>query len=413
MQVAVTLANEAERLAALARYAILDTAPEDAFDEVAQLASLLCGTPIALVSLVDDQRQWFKARVGLDAPETPRDIAFCTHAMLEDGLFEVEDAATDARFSDNPLVVGDPRIRFYAGAPLVNPDGLVLGTLCVIDRKPRQLTELQRTSLQVLGRQVIAQLELRQRVRELSEVGALLVAARDQALAGLRSKDIFLANMGHELRTPLNAILGLSEMMLEHVAEAQDRSDLGVIHRAGQHLLEVVEDILGYAQLELDQPQLRLVEVDLCEVLTEIEALMRAQWRSPRVSLHFALPGRAPAFTDVTKVRQIALNLLTNAVKFTETGRVDVSLEPGPDGWLLHVRDTGIGIAADKVPLLFEEFHQVHDTRKAEYRGSGLGLAISRRYARLLGGDIDVVSEPGRGSAFTVRLAARVAAPSP
>jgi GAF domain-containing protein len=215
MQIAAYPANEAERLAALRGYAVLDTGPELAFDEVTQLASRLCDTPIALVSLVDADRQWFKSRVGLAAPETPRDIAFCTHAMLEDGIFEVEDAARDPRFSDNPLVLEDPSIRFYAGAPLINPAGLALGTLCVIDRQPRRLSETQRMSLVVLGRQVIAQLELRQRIRELSQLSLELTVARDRALAGTRARDIFLANMGHELRTPLNAILGLSELLLE------------------------------------------------------------------------------------------------------------------------------------------------------------------------------------------------------
>ena len=169
--------DEAARLAALRQYRILDTEPERAFDDLALLASHICETPIALITLVDADRQWFKARTGLAATETPRAISFCTHAIRDHGLFIIPDARDDERFRDNPFVTGELQLRFYAGAPLVTPEGHALGTICVIDSVPRTLTDDQREALDALRRQVQAQLELRRNLHELRTA----LEARDAA----------------------------------------------------------------------------------------------------------------------------------------------------------------------------------------------------------------------------------------
>ncbi len=161
--------NEAERMAALHSYQILNTPPEDMFNDLVALASYICGTPIALISLVDAERQWFKAKVGLTATETARDVAFCAHAIMSEELFVVQDALTDPRFAENPLVRIDPKIRFYAGAPLMTADHHALGTLCVIDRVPRELSAEQKHALKLLGRQVIALLDCRRQLVSLKQ----------------------------------------------------------------------------------------------------------------------------------------------------------------------------------------------------------------------------------------------------
>jgi GAF domain-containing protein len=220
-------ANEAERLAALNRYAILDTDPEQALDEVVQLAATICGTPIALISLVDSSRQWFKARVGLTVMETPRDFSFCAHAIQSDDIFVVPDAHQDPRFASNPLVLGDPHIRFYAGAPLTTPQGLNLGTLCVIDSRPRELDPVQRGALSALARQAMIQLELRRHVGRTDMVT-------------------------HNLRTPLTSIrgsLGLlsSGVMGELSPEVHEL--VAVAERNSARLMALIDEFLDFDKL--------------------------------------------------------------------------------------------------------------------------------------------------------------------
>ena len=184
--------KETQRLRVLWQYDVLDSVPEEVFDDLTELAARICEAPIALITLVDEDRQWFKSKVGVSISETSRDISFCGHAIGQHDLFIVADATKDERFAHNPLVTSDPQIRFYAGAPLITPDGHALGTLCVIDKVPRELRPDQKTALRVLARHVMTQLELRRRSHELAraheernEVQSQLEKARAE-LAKLR-----------------------------------------------------------------------------------------------------------------------------------------------------------------------------------------------------------------------------------
>jgi len=161
--------NESRRLKVLWQYDVLDTVPEEVFDDLTELAGHICKTPIALISLVDEDRQWFKSKIGVTISETSRDISFCAHAIMREGLFIIPDATKDARFKNNPLVTGRQRIRFYAGAPLISPDGYALGSLCVMDNRPRTLDTDQQEALRVLAHHVVSQLELRRHARELAD----------------------------------------------------------------------------------------------------------------------------------------------------------------------------------------------------------------------------------------------------
>jgi len=189
--------KEAKRLHVLWQYEVLDTIPEEVFDDLTELAASICEAPIALITLVDEDRQWFKSKVGISVSETSRDISFCGHAIKQNDLFIIPDATKDKRFANSPLVTSDPKIRFYAGAPLITPDGYALGTLCVIDKVPRELRPEQKQALRVLSRHVMTQLELRRRSHELTHAHK----ERNQIEKELRSAQAELAKLRRDGKT--------------------------------------------------------------------------------------------------------------------------------------------------------------------------------------------------------------------
>jgi GAF domain-containing protein len=188
--------SDKQRLKILWQYEVLDTIPEEVFDDLTELAARICEAPIAMITLVDEKRQWFKSKVGVTVSETSREVSFCSHAIEQTDLFIVPDATLDARFAQNPLVVSDPKIRFYAGAPLISPDGYALGTLCVIDKVPRELRSDQKQALRVLARHVMTQLELRRHSGALSRANKDCLRMKGQ----LEKAQAELAKVRRELK---------------------------------------------------------------------------------------------------------------------------------------------------------------------------------------------------------------------
>lgn len=412
--------NDAERVAVLRSLDVLDTLPEPDFEDLTRLAAQICQVPIALISLVDQDRQWFKAHVGLAASETSRDFSFCAHAIAtpHSDLMEVNDARNDPRFAHNPLVLGDPNIRFYAGTPLVTSDGWALGTLCVIDRTPRKLTSEQVHALTTLRRHVTHALELRRLIKqqrltiaELEETRRFLDAARRTAEETSRAKAEFLATMSHEIRTPMNAIIGMTTLLGETSLSSEQRESVETIQASGEHLLVVINDVLDFSKIESGKFEIEAAPLSVPACAAAAVRLLAARAQEKKIALNTSIDPGTPdtVLGDANRLRQILVNLLSNAVKFTDQGRIDLHISGralGDDRWELQfqVTDTGIGIPADRLGRLFENFVQADASVTHRYGGTGLGLVISRRLAELQGGKMWVESESGLGSRFSFTI---------
>lgn len=386
--------DEEKRLARLYSYNILDSLDEKEYDQVALLVSQICETPMANISFVDRDRQWFKAVVGLEDRETSRDIAFCGHTILGNEILTVEDALQDNRFADNPLVTENPGIRFYAGMPLVTPDGYRLGALCAIDTQPRQLTEAQEKALQVLSNHIVTLLELRRRNRELEELSDL--------------KTRLLAIIGHDIRSPLANLSSAVSLLGDDGLSASDTRDVvDELVRTLESAESLVENLVSWARRNIDAVDATEADyVDLSELGAKLTEQVAAEAERKQNRIVANLAALTPIRADRDIIEFIVRNLLINANKFTENGEITFSGFREGKQVVLQVIDTGVGMPPEKVAGLFDWESRSRARGTRGEKGSGLALLLSQDMARRIGATLEVTSEVGTGTTFTLRLAA-------
>jgi two-component system, NtrC family, sensor kinase len=382
--------KEESRLAALRRYAILDSLPEQGYEDATALAAIICGTPISLVSMVDAHRQWFKSEHGLGVRQTDRAESFCAHTLETANTLIVEDALLDERFAENPLVVGDPGIRFYAGAPVVDPSGHVLGTVCVIDTKPRVLSMEQVAALEALARQVMALMELRLKIAVNEKAAEAMQTVEKLAAVGRLA-----STMAHEINNPLQSMTNLLYM-----AESSGvRSDQMSYLKQSQDELARVSHIVTQT-LRFHKQSDRAVPVMLGEIVESVMLLFRT--RMGHASVHVDVDDRQvePLRCYGSDVRQVLANLIGNAMDAVNGGageKILVRIWDNANGVRLTVADDGPGMDAATQARLFEPFFSTKGAR-----GTGLGLWVSKGILEKHGASVRVKSRAGYGTVFAI-----------
>ncbi|KAB7767487.1 sensor histidine kinase [Xanthomonas maliensis] len=375
--------GEVLRLQALRSYGILDTPREAAFEDITRLASIICETPIALISLVDAERQWFKSERGMGEQETPLFMSMCAHALLDNDVLVVPDTRQDARFARNPLVTGEAPLYFYAGALLKTPDGLPLGTVCVLDRQPRQLSDDQVDALRALARQTMTQLELRR---------ALLIAEESD-----RYRSRLMAIAGHDLKTPLRTAAYAIDKMRRH-ANVDAVPTLVTAREAIGQVARHLDELATLAAASKDStPDLRPLSLE------DVVHAVLGVWRQPALDKGLSLrhvPTSLRVRSHPTLLTTLIGNLVGNAVKYTQRGSVLVGCRRRDGHAVLQIIDSGIGLNLAQPDQVFQAFRQADPNSD----GLGIGLWIVHRTAETLNCQVEVRTRPGGGTAFAVSI---------
>lgn len=382
-------ADEDARLAAVRRYDVLDTPPDGAFDRITALAARLCRTPISTLSIVDEDRIWFKSTEGVDVDEVGRDPGLCASAIIHDEAYVVTDAAADPRTLDNPLVRGELGLRFYAGIPLTTADGYRLGTLNVIDAEPREVTGEELATLRDLAAIVVDELELRLAARRAVSLEA------DRRMAVLRQD--LMDGVSHEMRTPIAVLQGIASLRPSD-GELDVGSLQAMMARHVGRLEWLVNQYLDFTRLEAgDVPRLRAEPVDLAGVVREAVELGEDDVRV-EVEVDEGLP---PAVASHSHILQIVSELLVNAARFSPVdAAVRVHVRATDDGAVaVTVADEGPGVDPDDAERIFARFH-----RGPSSSGSGIGLYVSRALAEAQDGRLELDPGPRDGARFTLSL---------
>ena len=390
--------NEKDRLQELHSFSIMDTLSEQEYDNLTAIASAICGTSISLVSLIDDSRQWFKSHHGLDATETPKEYAFCGHAINDPGqVLIVNDSREDKRFFDNPLVKGDPHVIFYAGVPLVSKAGLPLGTLCVIDNEPKTLTQNQITSLKALANQVMKLLELRK--------SNMLLEEKEKRL-NQKNKELerFAFIAAHDLKSPINNLESFSNLVNQVCGSnlADNCVEmLSHISKSSAKLRSLVDGLLDHSRnVKLIAHSKSVVRVE--DIMTDLIDIVNP----PSIADIRLVSDLSEIEINKIALLQILLNLTTNAIKYNdkETIKIEIGIDEDDLNYKFYVQDNGPGISSEHHQQMFEIFNTLHQKDRFGNSGNGIGLATVKDLINRLGGEISVDSTIKEGATLSFTI---------
>lgn len=385
--------DDSRRLSELYRYEVLDTSYEDEFNDVVQLAAAICNTPIALVSLIDQKRQWFKAKLGIEANEFPREISFCGHTINSDSVvFEVSDATTDERFLDNPLVIESPYIRFYTGVPLINNNGFKVGTISVMDTQPRFLNEVQIYTLQTLARQVVKLLDQNLLNKQLEQ-------QQEKLQQQMELQNRILSIIAHDVRNPIGAVKSIIELNAKKILSQHDSIEL--MNMAGNQIdgtVELLNNLVDWGSMQMRGQGFEKEKVHMRTLVSnmfksfEIMASLKSNIMVNLVDEDLFLK------SEINAMRFILRNLISNANKFTKEGVITVYAHKEDNQIMLSVSDTGVGMTEEIQSKLFDGEHYQSTTGTSNEKGSGLGLILTKDFIQILGGTIKVESVLDKGT---------------
>ncbi|MCM4173061.1 ATPase [Arenibacter sp. TNZ] len=390
--------NEKQRQAAVEKYQLLDSLPEDHYDNITSMLSYICDTPISLITLLDKERNFLKSHHGVPFNESPREISFCGHAInSEDLVTIIEDARVDDRFFDNPLVT-DHNVVFYAGAPLVDSDGFKLGTLCVFDHKPRMLTVKQLESLTSMSKQVVQLFELRYKNYKLTQFQAKLKNRNDDLKK-------FACIVSHDLKSPLANIISLTDLLEFENKDKLDKDSLqylAYLKTSSYTLKNYIDGILEF-YLSDDLLYLKQEKIDFESLILEISTITDTDDCVVLAHQNHSVQ----LMTNKAILMRILINLVTNSIKYSSKSktRIEISLSDSDDFYEFSVEDNSDGIPQEHINKIFDLLSMTGVVDKYGNIGTGIGLATVKKLIQNLGGDINVSSIEGKGSTFKFTIA--------
>ena len=394
--------QEAQRLLDLMGYGAFGTPSEDSYDDLVHMAADVCGTQIALLSLVGENQLHFKSRCGFSLEYADRDGSFCSHAVLHEDMLIIEDATTDVRFKEHPLVMcPDMHVRFYAGVPLLSSNKLPMGVLCVIGNTAQSLSDRQKRSLRTIASQITANMELKKALGQMHEYAEQLKTLN-------ANKDRFFSIMAHDLKGAFHGLIGFAEVLDEEF-ETLDASSMHRIakflHESSRETFGMLENLLEWSRLEDGSIAFKPENLDLSDLAKALKRRLGASAAAKKIEIVLKVDEGLKFFGDRHMLDSILHNLLSNALKFSRpNSEITVAILALDHHFKIQVSDQGVGMSQEQVRRLFTpgEFKSTRGTKGEA--GSGLGLVLCREFADRHDGSISVQSEQSKGTTFEVIL---------